>query len=210
MKILLYLIPLILFSCQLEKKAEIAKPALTEGWPESLEKIIIYCSSDEQTIEVNKDNYKKKQDCQDLPGASAIKPIFKGENLNLRVMAQVTQHVTLMNEGPHVDLTEWKGNRSNQKELKEDPSTNRYNLKHDAIFPPFPSFTNEELVEAVKAKLKTWGGEIDNRWIDLAKKCGTEIDKYPCGLGPSEYQIKLEFPKESTFFELSIAVPMGC
>jgi hypothetical protein len=194
-----------------QEKTELTEPKLITKWPDSLAKVIIFCSSDQVTIEVTKENFKKKHDCQDLPGASAIKPVFKTKNDSpVRVSAQTTKHLTLMNEGPHVDLTQWKSTRTEMIELNYE--NHRYPLKRakEAPSKSFPNFSNEELVEAVKEELKTWGGKIDSRWLELAKECGTNPDKYPCGLGPSEYKIRLEVPGDEAALEFAVAIPMGC
>lgn len=203
------LLPLLLIisACQSGTRTPLSKKELDSKWPSSLEKIVIYCSSDQQTIEVTPKNYQKRHDCQDLPGASHIQPVFKKDKLTVRVMAQAIQHITLMNEGPHVDLTEWKSGKSEMIDLEMEKE--KYKLKA-GTFGPFPSFTNQELVEAVKAKIKTWGGKPDTRWYDIAKKCGTDPDKYPCGLGTSEYKVRVEVPADNSAIEFAVALPMGC
>ena len=74
----------------------------------------------------------------------------------------------------------------------------------------FYDFINQYRVEAVKAKIKTWGGKPDTRWYDIAKKCGTDPDKYPCGLGTSEYKVRVEVPADNSAIEFAVALPMGC
>lgn len=199
----------LLFSCQRGYHQQAQK--LTSSWPTSLEKIIILCSSEQQTLEVTKKNYQQKHDCRELPGASHVVPIFKkSAPKNVKVSAQAIQHLTLMMEGPHVDLTNWKSRRSEFITLETPGKDNQFKLAEGA-FGDFPKFSNEELKEAVREQLKSWGGgKIDTRWLELATKCGDTPDKYPCGLGTSEYKVHLEFPGERTMLELSIARPMGC
>lgn len=206
---IVFLLPLILlFSCQSGRHQQTQKLAL--GWPTSLEKVIILCSSEQQIIEVTEKNYQQKHDCRDLPGASHVVPVFKtSASKDFKISAQAIQHLTLMMEGPHVDLTNWKSRRSEFITLETDGKSNQFKLV-EGTFSDFPKFSNEELKEAVRVQLKSWGGKIDTRWLELAKQCGDNPDKYPCGLGTSEYKVHLEFPGERTMLELSIARPMGC
>jgi hypothetical protein len=207
MKISIYILIVLLSSCQGGGQQRTLKKELISQWPNSIKKIIIYCSSDQQIIEVTKENYREKHDCQDLPGASHISPIFSKENLSIRIKVKAIQHVTIMNEGPHIDLTNWKSVSSEYKDLLL--SQGKYKLENGP-FSSFPAFKNIELVNAAEKLLKTWGGAPRPHWLELAKKCGTDPNKYPCGLGISGYKVRLEVPEEDSVIEFQVAKPMGC
>lgn len=123
-----------------------------------------------------------------------------------RALVRYETSLTVMNEGPHLDLHHWKHHLSNWRELER---LNALEFLVPSLTPEetnaFPASGADELRAAVHAA----GGE---RWAALlpAQPAPTE---YPLGVGPSRYWIAILEPLEDVWVEVAeieIRVPMGC
>lgn len=115
--------------------------------------------------------------------------------------------LTLMDEGPHVDLTDWKHYISEWEELPLEDlqfSSAVYDERH---YQQFPQVTPQEILQAVDQRVKS-----NERWTSLARKCQDPLS-YPCGVSISRYFLKIRFrdAQAHTFDKIVVfEVPMGC
>jgi hypothetical protein len=120
-----------------------------------------------------------------------------------RLFLQTESSVTIMDEGPHLDLTNWKHGQSEEIQLSEKEG--EYFYKDQSSQMSFPEVSLSELIDAAKKK----GGE---RWAQLAKKCNTPKE-YPCSVTPSKYILRLERKVNGAWIKKGKAIiipPMGC
>ncbi|GAB5533151.1 MAG: hypothetical protein Roseis3KO_49280 [Roseivirga sp.] len=116
--------------------------------------------------------------------------------------------LTLMDEGPHIDLVNWKHHKSDWKRLElEDNhfSTLKYSRAQNAMF---PDVTTDEILSALRDHLNV----ENNRWTELAKQCSS-ANSYPCGVSISSINLKIELTKVDGTTSLKhkiFEVPMGC
>lgn len=123
-----------------------------------------------------------------------------------RVQWQYETSVTVMNEGPHVDLLDWKHFTSSWLDI-EPNGAGRYRLPTltDEQRMEFPQVSPSELVEAVRAE----GGD---RWAELAANVKTP-HAYPSAVGLSAYRVRVVQRVGSEWQVLHSATfrfPMGC
>ena len=115
--------------------------------------------------------------------------------------------VTLQDEGPHWDMTDWKHNYSESFGLEK--IKRRFNIMastSDESFLPAPKVTTTELVDEL---VRTHAPE---RWVNLAKSCKS-LTTYPCAVGTS--RIILHISKKTgldneTTKKVILTLPMGC
>ena len=129
--------------------------------------------------------------------------IIHGEG-KYKVFLQTETSLTVMNEGPHIDLVNWKHGKSKSIELQT--KNNEFVFVDQTVGLEFPSFTNKELVKEVTK-------EAGKRWGQLAKKCKS-ANSEPCGIGPSKFIFKIQKEEvKDKFIDLGQIVfipPMGC
>jgi hypothetical protein len=139
------------------------------------------------------------------------RPDFSG---GFRVEQQHETSLTLMNEGPHMDLTSWKHSVS--------PWTVVHRISDDVFRTDdisgsldFPKVTTEEIVEAVKAESLAWaarGHDSVDRWVELAKECADPYS-YPCGVGVSQLRFRISISIDDSWQPIQtieLNIPMGC
>ena len=123
-----------------------------------------------------------------------------------RVHIQYETSLTVMDEGPHLDLIDWKHCTTEWRQVTESspnlftlPSENEINLDC------FPSVTSKEIRDAVFK----YGGE---RWASLLKD-DVNIYTYPLATSVSSIRIRVQRLSGEKWVEdamISINVPMGC
>lgn len=126
---------------------------------------------------------------------------------NLTVEQRYETSVTIMDEGPHYDLTGWKHYTSDWKPLQ--PNSNgiftgdTYSEKEKTKFP-------EINIEELKEKVKTQCGM---GWYQLVLHIKSPTD-YPGGVGISRYFLRVAGKRKdnglSVIKIISIEIPMGC
>jgi hypothetical protein len=135
------------------------------------------------------------------------------KKFQFRIEQQYETSVTIMNEGPHMDLVNWKHHVSDW-EILEEINENSF-LSKDVSSNDFPAVTTDEIVEATKQQVAVWakdGYGPDERWIELAKKCKNSFE-YPCGVSVSQVRLKISVKDGNSWKEIKIInliVPMGC
>ena len=124
----------------------------------------------------------------------------------IRVSQCIETAVTIMNEGPHCDLVNWKPFRSEAKIL--EANTGVYTIKDYSAeeLQAYSKFSLDNLIEAARA-------ECGDRWAELAKDCESP-NEYPCAVAPSKFILKIEFKKRKwskwQTREVHFMIPMGC
>lgn len=126
---------------------------------------------------------------------------------DLRMEQRYETSATIMNEGPHCDLTEWKHFNSAWKSLKQNGKGQFLSIEYtDAEHTVFPEVSMDEL----KRKVKEQCGE---EWFKLLVKVKSPTE-YPCAIGISRYFLRITgIRKESGKKVTKLIVfktPMGC
>jgi hypothetical protein len=115
--------------------------------------------------------------------------------------------VTIMDEGPHCDLTEWRHYTTSWKKLSNNKNSTFRTLSYkNSETSKFPKVDMKDLSEEAEK-------ECGQRWADLAKKAKSPSE-YPCTVTVSRFFIKIKATKTLTGekFEkvITIVMPMGC
>lgn len=140
------------------------------------------------------------------PGGKFLK-IKGGDYKDITVLQRYETSITIMNEGPHCDLTEWKHYYSEWQKLPFDPNKNafktlEYTGDDGSAFVPV---NIDEFKEAVK---KTCGEE----WWELVKGV-SKIDEYPTAVSVSRIFLKIiltDKNNKTTEKIIEFEIPMGC
>jgi hypothetical protein len=126
----------------------------------------------------------------------------------IQVYQNYETSLTIMDEGPHVDFTEWTHFIGEWKELKIESNgfkTLEYsNLDQEN----FPQVTPDQILEATKKHLNV----DSNRWTELAKQC-TGPNTYPCGVSISRINLKIILNDDKGIKAqkyIILEIPMGC
>lgn len=115
--------------------------------------------------------------------------------------------VTVMHEGPHIDLTEWKHGYTPWVRLKplED---NQFAVRPGPDRLPFPKVTSREIVAALKKR-----NNIEERWFQIGAQC-KNAETEPCAVGTSQIQFRIRIKEKGgnikTLWQVSARPPMGC
>lgn len=130
----------------------------------------------------------------------------KGVETDFRLEQSFETSVTIMAEGPHVDLLKWKHYISPWLPLKKLSATDFAVRKISrAEAERFPEVTPEEIRQAV---IKYAGVEWTNRLNDLKGP-----RDYPCGVGVSTIRVRIlvrEGKEWRVIHTVNFLVPMGC
>lgn len=120
-----------------------------------------------------------------------------------RIYQKIETSVSVMDEGPHLDLTKWKHGVTKWKILSKDGVKFKYWDGPKKI--PFANYTLNEFLEEVDKR----GGD---RWKKIAEKC-INVEEYPCGVGHSLYKLKVEEFVDGEWIyqgELKLLPALGC
>lgn len=127
--------------------------------------------------------------------------------INLTIEQRFETSVTIMDEGPHCDLIDWKHFDSDWKQLKSNNVgqfiCDSYSEKDCEKFPNIP-------ISELRKGVKEHCGE---KWLDFIKKIKSPTE-YPSGVGVSRYFLRLTGQRKDngqTVTKLIIfEVAMGC
>ena len=132
--------------------------------------------------------------------------IIKNTNLkNIKLFQGYETSITIMDEGPHLDLIDWKHYYSEWSELKS-LNNNYYRIN---------SYTYEESQKFIEINMEKLKDAVliygDDRWYDLVRE-STSLTEYPCGVKISKIFIKISGEKEQNTLDKLIIfnIPMGC
>ena len=102
---------------------------------------------------------------------------------NLKVEQRYETSITIMNEGPHCDLTEWKHYDSEWKQLKTKNNLFECIKYTNDEQQKFPEINIEKLKSEIKSK-------CGKDWFELVKNIKSPIE-YPCEVGISKYFLRI-------------------
>lgn len=124
----------------------------------------------------------------------------------LQVHIQYETSLTIMDEGPHLDLTDWKHCTTEWLQVMES-SPNIFTLPRESEInlDCFPDVTPKMIKDAV---LK-YGGE---RWASLLNE-NVSINTYPLSTAVSTIRIRVQRLSGEKWVQdalISVSVPMGC
>ena len=126
---------------------------------------------------------------------------------SIKVAQRYETSLTIMDEGPHVDLTDWKHYLSDWQELSVVNGHFRSLAYRPQDYEKFPEVSKNEILEAVQDRVNH-----QQKWVNLAKNCKDPYS-YPCGVSISRYFLKLTVEDGSDTPDEHIVVfevPMGC
>lgn len=132
--------------------------------------------------------------------------IRKGEELIVEQRFETS--VSLSNEGPHQDLTQWKHGHTAWVRLeKVAPAEFQIIELSPETELPFPEVTTEEIVAALKKKK-----DVEPHWFELAAQCKTARTA-PCGVGVSRISFRIQRRakgRTQVLWRADLLPPMGC
>jgi len=114
--------------------------------------------------------------------------------------------VTIMNEGPHCDLTEWEHFYSDWKPIQQINATKFKTLSYSQA--DLKNF-NDVSIEELKAEVIKNCGEDWAKYIDEVKT----VNDYPAGVSTSRIFLKIimtDFDDKVTEKIIEFEIPMGC
>ena len=147
------------------------------------------------------------------PMAKSITLQPHSSGTKFKVEQQYETSVTIMDEGPHLDLIDWEHHTSKWEEVENRNGLTF--LSKEISSTEYPIVAQTQIVEAVKAKSEEWsnqGFDGGKRWIDLAKKCKGP-NEYPCGVSVSKVTLRvmvIESGKWKHIQNIELKIPMGC
>ncbi len=131
-----------------------------------------------------------------------------------RVDRQYETSLTLMNEGPHYDLLNWKHYISKWQRLPE-VKANTF-LSNEITSSEFPTVTTQEIMAAVTDDKEGQSGAgeyaLEKRWGTIAAQCKSATD-YPCGVSISRVRLKISVKEQGEWKKIhtiDLIIPMGC
>lgn len=141
------------------------------------------------------------------PGIADRKIQISAEGIeDLEVHQSYETSITVMNEGPHCDLSNWKHYNSEWEKLAIDNSVIQTIKYSEEEWEKFIEVDMNELVEEVR---KNCGDE----WAEHTSDAQSPTD-YPCGVGVSVVYLMVQYTREGysalTTKYLAFEVPMGC
>lgn len=132
--------------------------------------------------------------------------IKKNKEVNIKVYQRFENSITIMNEGPHCDLIDWKHYDSNWRELKIE---NEEFILDGYTILDSEKFLNISMNEIRKAVNIHCGKE----WEEHIKNVKSP-NEYPCGISTSRIFLKIKImnPVDKSIKEkiISFEIPMGC
>ncbi|WP_378187556.1 SH3 domain-containing protein [Aquimarina sp. W85] len=153
-----------------------------------------------------KDTAKISMDLSGTPEDKFLKIITKNYK-KIEVFQRHENSITIMNEGPHCDLTEWKHFYSGWKKLPYDKVKNsfktyKYSEKDRVKFDPVN-------IDELKNEIDTYCGE---GWLHVSKSI-KEVNDCPSGVSISSIFLKIILTdKNNKITEkiIQFKIPMGC
>lgn len=154
----------------------------------------------------HKDTVKIDLDIGELLTGNKIS-VLNSDYDQIRIFQKFENSVTIMNEGPHCDLVDWKHYYSDWIELKQP-----YKYVFEAI-----TLTAEHTEKFIPVNLDEFKNAVSlhcgNSWTELIKNINS-VNEYPCGIGTSRIFLKLVLRNSKTnILEekiIEFEVPMGC
>lgn len=128
------------------------------------------------------------------------------DSREFKIEQQFETSMSVSNEGPHLDLTDWKHYTSDWQEIKKLEGNKFLTSKiSESDYGRFPKVTSKEIYKAV---LKDGG----KRWADYVRSCKTPTDA-PCLVSVSRISFRIkakENGKWNIIHKINVSIPMGC
>ena len=171
----------------------------------SINRLIIY-DEDKKIDQIQKDTVEIYAELGETIEGQLIS-ISSDQLTGLTVEQRYETSVTIMNEGPHCDLTDWKHFYSDWTRLKANNTgqfiCDKYPEKECEKFPKIS-------IDDLKQKVKDQCGD---EWLKLVEKVKTPTE-YPSGVGISRYYLKVIGQRKDNGQTVTkfiiIETPMGC
>lgn len=190
-----------------------AVPEVSANHPKNLAAIeIIRYDSELPTTETKIENLSAEEVDFDLDLSESIENqmialnTYPNDLREFKVEQQFETSMTISNEGPHMDLIDWKHYTSDWQEIKRIEGNKFLTSKiseSDSI--RFPKVTSKEIYKEV---LK--GG--DRKWAEYARSCKSPND-YPCSVSVSRISFRImakEYGQWNVIHRINFMIPMGC
>lgn len=131
---------------------------------------------------------------------------YPNDSREFKIEQQFETSMSVSDEGPHLDLTDWKHYTSDWQEIKKLEGNRFLTSKiSESDYERFPKVTSKEIYNAV---LKRSG----KRWADYVRSCKTPTDA-PCLVSVSRISFRIkakENGKWNVIHKLNVSIPMGC
>lgn len=171
----------------------------------SINRLIIY-DEDKKIDQIQKDTVEISAELGETIEGQLIS-ISSDQLTGLTVEQRYETSVTIMNEGPHCDLTDWKHFYSDWNKLQENSkgqfSCDKYTEKE---YEKFPKISIDDLKQKVKE-------ECGDEWLKLVEKVKTPTE-YPSGVSISRYYLRVTGQRKDNGKTVTklivIETPMGC
>ena len=125
-----------------------------------------------------------------------------------RIFERYRTSMTVMGEGPHLDLIDWRHFDSEWIELNQLADRKFKTLAYEQMdTSKFPPVTKSELISAVGKRASDWP-----QIVKLAKTCGNPNDD-PCSVSDSSLYFRIEKlvgDRWTTVGIVEVLIPMGC
>lgn len=125
-----------------------------------------------------------------------------------RILQRYRTSMSVMGEGPHLDLVDWRHFDSDWIPLPRlDPRTFRTLNGEQMDSAKFPDTTKSDIINAVRRRAGDWPEAIE-----LAKTCRGP-NEYPCGVGISSLYFLVQRKVGSEWTDvgqMEVLIPMGC
>jgi hypothetical protein len=155
---------------------------------------------------VQNDTAKVYVELGETPQGKKIK-IKQSKFKKIEIFQRYENSVTIMNEGPHCDLTEWKHYYSDWKKLNFDFTENTF-VSDSYQYEDSEKFIDIDINELKKAVEKECGGYWPEHIKDIKN-----VNEYPSGVSMSRIFLKILLTDENdSVIEKTIefVIPMGC
>lgn len=155
---------------------------------------------------IQKDTAKVYLELGDTPEGKKVK-IKQSNFKNIEVFQRHENSVTIMNEGPHCDLTEWKHYYSEWKKLDFNYEENSF-VSHTYERDDWEKFGSVDINELKRVVAEVCG----DYWPEHIKDIQS-VHEYPSGVSMSRIFLKIMLTDENDRIlekTISFEIPMGC
>ena len=147
-------------------------------------------------------------DIEEDVDADEITIVGGDESTQFRISERYRTSMTVMGEGPHLDLVDWSHFDSEWIPLQQIAQRKFRTLKRERMNAEmFPATTQAEILAAVRRRAGDWPEAIE-----LAKQCSGPKE-YPCSVGVSSVYFQIEMlvgDQWATVGVVEVQIPMGC
>ncbi len=171
----------------------------------SINRLVVY-DEDKKMEQIQKDTVELYLELGETIEGQLIS-ISSDQLANFTIEQRYETSVTIMNEGPHCDLTDWKHFYSAWKQLQANSlgqfTCEKYTEKECEKFPKIQ-------IDDLKQKVKEHCGD---EWFKHVEKVKTPTE-YPSGVGISRYYLRVtghrKDNRQTVTKLIVIETPMGC